>query len=79
MWGRGVNLPDIKINYTAIIYEAIWQQTNRYVDQREKIKKQILVYWKFNLLGKRQFHDYVMLKQLAIHLKENGVGPASFI
>lgn len=34
---------------------------------------------KFNLLEKRQFIDYVILKQLAIHLKENTLGPPSFI
>lgn len=35
--------------------------------------------WKFNLLEKRQFTDYLVFKQLAIHLKENTVRTASFI
>ena len=35
--------------------------------------------WKFNLLEKRQFTDYAVFKQLAIHLKENTVRTASFV
>lgn len=32
--------------------------------------------WKSNLLEKRQFIEYEMLKQLAIHLKENTARPS---
>lgn len=34
--------------------------------------------WEFDLLEKRQFVKYMLLKQLAIHLKENTVGLSTF-